>query len=340
MGKTEKSSETFGSTRQREPDSVSLPVSAVIPLYNKGRHVERSIASILAQTLPAREIIVVDDGSTDDGPERVREIARSEAKVSLIRQPNRGPGAARNTGLAAATGKYVSFLDADDTWLPAYLETAVSMLEDPSANVTIVWTGFLASTGVGMRARDVDGIGGVYEIRPGAELSMVNRIMRFICTCSAVMRTDVVRKWGGFFDAYKCLLGEDKYLFMKLLFNERFGIIDQPLVVYHTDASELWGNGNLGSSALTLEPFLEQPDRIIEACPLDTRHILRRHLLSWALNKSETYAKLGHKREAVALLDRFVNKDYPHTRRVAWVRLLTRLSPILPWLRKLRHLAG
>ena len=103
-------------SRPRPPPTVS----AVIPLYNKGPYIERALRSALAQTLPLREIIVVDDGSTDDGPDRALRLAQNSTNIKLVRQPNRGPGAARNAGLALAKGKYTAFLDADDEWLPVY----------------------------------------------------------------------------------------------------------------------------------------------------------------------------------------------------------------------------
>lgn len=312
---------------------ITSTVSVVIPLYNKGRYIERALASVLTQTHTPLEIIVVDDGSMDDGPDRV--ISMNDPKIILIRQENAGPGKARNIGLAKAKGKYVAFLDADDEWLPAFLETGISLLEDKKANISTVWTGYRNHVSTqDITAREED-LCGIYEITAETDVNLVNRIMGFIWTCTAIIQTEVAQKWGGFFDMYKCLLGEDKYLFIKLLFNERFGIIDEPLAIYHTEASDLWGTEN--SNMLTLEPFLEEPEDIINSCPLDTRHILREHLLFWALNKAEMYSKLGQKKQATALLDRFISKDYPYTKEVAKVQLFARISPILPLARKLWH---
>jgi len=101
-----------------------LDVSTVIPLYNKAAYVARALRSALDQTSPPREIIVVDDGSTDDGPGIVARIAADDPRVRLIRQPNAGPSAARNRGIDEASGDWVAFLDADDVLLPRHFERA------------------------------------------------------------------------------------------------------------------------------------------------------------------------------------------------------------------------
>jgi glycosyltransferase involved in cell wall biosynthesis len=97
---------------------VTRAISVVIPAYNHARYLAQAIASALGQTRPAAEVIVVDDGSTDDTP-RVLEPFRDA--VRTVRQPNRGVSAARNAGAALAQGDLFAFLDADDVWLPGKL---------------------------------------------------------------------------------------------------------------------------------------------------------------------------------------------------------------------------
>ena len=101
--------------------SDGATVAVIIPTFNQARFLTDAIMSILAQTRPADEIIVVDDGSTDDA---AAVVARFQ-KAQLIRQDNRGPSAARNTGLFRSSAKYVLFLDADDRLLPTALETGL-----------------------------------------------------------------------------------------------------------------------------------------------------------------------------------------------------------------------
>jgi glycosyltransferase involved in cell wall biosynthesis len=101
-------------------------ISVVIPLYNKQDYVEQALSSVLQSSYPPHEVIVVDDGSTDNGPQRVRAIA--DPRVRLISQPNRGVSAARNRGIDEARGEYIAFLDADDYWTPRYLGAIAELI--------------------------------------------------------------------------------------------------------------------------------------------------------------------------------------------------------------------
>ena len=101
-------------------------ISVVIPLFNKAPYVVEAVRSALACDYPPHEVIVVDDGSTDDGPQRVRALA--DPRVRLVSQPNRGVSAARNRGVDEAHGEYVAFLDADDYWTPGYLGAIAELI--------------------------------------------------------------------------------------------------------------------------------------------------------------------------------------------------------------------
>lgn len=101
-------------------------VSVIIPTYQHAHFVGQAIESVLAQTYKDYEIIVVDDGSTDNTSEVLAEFGD---QVTVIYQENRGLSAARNTGIRASKGEYVAFLDADDVWMPAKLEKQVPLFE-------------------------------------------------------------------------------------------------------------------------------------------------------------------------------------------------------------------
>ncbi len=109
-------------------------VSVVIPLYNRRATIEATIESVLKQSFRDFEIIVVDDGSLDRPEEVIERIP--DPRIRLIRRPNGGGGAARNTGIDEARGRFVAFLDSDDFWQPFHLEQSIGVLRDSRALCT------------------------------------------------------------------------------------------------------------------------------------------------------------------------------------------------------------
>ena len=117
-------------------DSTTSPrFTVVMPAHNTGPLVAHAIRSVLRQTCEDFELIVVDDGSTDETAANARAFT-ADPRIRLIEQANRGPSAARNAGIALAHGEYISMLDSDDMWLPRYLEVmAAALNSDPTAGL-------------------------------------------------------------------------------------------------------------------------------------------------------------------------------------------------------------
>lgn len=114
----------------------SPTVSIIIPVYNRPALLREAVASALAQTWRPIEILIVDDGSTDDTPAVIAELARSHDVIRALHRPNGGPGAARETGRLAARGEFLQYLDSDDLLLPSKLELQVTaLLREPAAAI-------------------------------------------------------------------------------------------------------------------------------------------------------------------------------------------------------------
>ncbi|HZT44088.1 MAG TPA: glycosyltransferase family A protein [Chthonomonadaceae bacterium] len=120
------------SGRAAQTSKALWRVSVIIPLYQGENYITSCLESVLQQTYPVYEVLVVDDGSQDRGPDIVR---RYGDPVRLITQPNGGPGAARNTGCAHATGDILAFLDQDDLWLPEKLERQLPYFSEPQVGL-------------------------------------------------------------------------------------------------------------------------------------------------------------------------------------------------------------
>jgi glycosyltransferase involved in cell wall biosynthesis len=111
-------------------------ISVITPAYNVAPYIAHTIESALSQTVSDLELIVIDDGSSDDTFEIASGYARRDPRVRLIQQPNRGISAARNRALRVASGSLIAILDGDDIWLPHYLERQVRILaEHPEIDV-------------------------------------------------------------------------------------------------------------------------------------------------------------------------------------------------------------
>ena len=146
-----------------QPSEIAIPrISVLIPVYNVAAYVEEAIASIQAQTVRDIEIIVVDDGSTDQTPQLIQTIAAQDPRVRILKMPEKGgqgSAAARNFGLTACRAPYIAIMDGDDISTPERLEKLLSFLETHPE---------IALVGSAIRTMDEHGqfFGNVYEAAP------------------------------------------------------------------------------------------------------------------------------------------------------------------------------
>lgn len=183
-------------------------VSVIIPCYNNARHIATSIDSVLSQDYPSLEIIVVNDGSTDNSIEVLNQYAD---RIKLLTQENQGPAAARNTGIKAARGDYIAFNDGDDIWLPGKINAQIQYLENtPQTGLCytswVVWDQtqplpeFLANLPKAANTTELvaDRSGWLYT-----RLLAISAV----CTITVMIRADIVRTVGLFNKDYA--IGED-----------------------------------------------------------------------------------------------------------------------------------
>lgn len=181
-------------------------ISIVIPLYNKEREISATLGSVLGQTMPPTEIIVVDDGSTDSGRAIVENMG--SPLIRLICQPNAGVSAARNRGAREASGELIAFLDADDLWHEGYLEEISRLAERyPGCGAySVAFDIIRGSKRYPNRSPEKEGI---------VEDFFRESMTRYVCSSSSTaIRKEAFAKTGGFPEGMK--LAEDQYMWIKL----------------------------------------------------------------------------------------------------------------------------
>ena len=208
-------------------------VSIIIPAYNREGTVARSIDSVLDQTYSPMEIIVVDDGSTDQTVDVVRSYGD---RVILICQPNGGPSSARNTGVAHANGEIISFLDSDDTWRPEKLERQVKLMMRGGSQVPccICNAALIAEDGTSRTSFEVSGVetglSEGYWLNPAPIIAT-----RFVLFNQVVsIRREAFSSVGGFNESMRLL--EDHDLAFRLSLLGPWAFVSESLVEKYNDS--------------------------------------------------------------------------------------------------------
>jgi glycosyltransferase involved in cell wall biosynthesis len=284
---------------------TEIKISVIVPLYNKSAYVRRALDSIAVQMFSNFEVIVVDDGSTDGGQDIV--ASYPDPRFRLIRQINSGPGAARNRGAAEARGEFLAFLDADDEWLPTYLEDSLGLMEDSGSRCASVTSGYIdypsgRSLEQMWRRRGITE--GRHRLLPETVPALAVHMLAYMSPWSTIVRADVFRKWGGFYERDRCVYAEDAFLWLKVLLNETVAFSLAPLALFHREASGL--SKNL-KGARPIEPFLIYPEEIEASCPQHLRELLTGILAIRALKTGCVLGYWGEWRQAGRLMARFTS---------------------------------
>lgn len=207
-------------------------ISVIIPAYNQARYLADAVESVLAQTFVDYEIIVVDDGSTDETPAVAAQFGE---KIRYIRQENRGLAGARNTGIRAARGEYIGLLDSDDAWMPAYIERVMAAAERSPRSAVI----YCAAACMDQDGRDLRQTVGYKEV---AEDNLYHALLRsnFIIPSTVCLRRDAVERVGYFDESLRSC--EDWDMWLRLLPDHQFTGLADVLVRYRIHGSSLSAN--------------------------------------------------------------------------------------------------
>lgn len=204
--------------------------SVIIPLYNKAEYVTKAIRSVLDQTFRDLELIIVDDGSTDNSLEIVRQF--DDARIRIINQENAGVSTARNNGVKAANNEYVSFLDADDWWSLNYLYEMHKLIQAyPDAGL---WSSRYYKV---KRGEEIEANIG---LEAGFLAGYINYIETYAKTMwmpvyppTVVLSKSIFSEFKGFKPQLK--IGEDFDLWIRIAMKYKIAYLNKPLVYYNQD---------------------------------------------------------------------------------------------------------
>lgn len=219
--------------------------SVIIPLFNKSPYVAKAIESVFAQTCTDYELIIMDDGSSDDSFEIASKAIEGRENCRIYRQQNAGVSMARNNAVALSHGDYICFLDADDWWEPTFLEKMAGLIIDyPDAG--IYGTGYTIVNEIKRKTR-IAAIG----VEPGFEKGYINycrvyanKMYMPLWTGAVCIPRSVYDEMGGFKSHLK--LGEDFDLWIRIARKYKVAFLNKPLSYYNQDSDPQWrGTGQL-----------------------------------------------------------------------------------------------
>ena len=211
-----------------------LLVTVIIPTHNRWPMLGEAVESVLAQTSPDYELIVVDDGSTDETTRRLHDYG---ARISVLPQRRRGVAAARNAGARAASGKYLAFLDSDDLWLPRKLQRQLDFMEDNPAVEICQTDEIWIRNGVRVNPR-------LKHRKPSGDIFRASLELCLVSPSAVMMRRELFERVGGFDESLPVC--EDYDLWLRISKDTEVPLVAEALVAKrggHADqlSRSTWG---------------------------------------------------------------------------------------------------
>lgn len=255
----------------RAASSSAGRVTVLMPVYNGAATIRRALDSVLGQTMPAQQVLVIDDGSTDDTVTRI--AGEYEGAVTLVRQSNAGVSSARNRGLRLATGEYIAMLDADDWWAPGKIASQVALL-DEQPDVVATYTGLI-------NVFEETGREEPAAAFPAEKLQSQIRLENPALAPSAMMVRRSALEAAGGFDA-SLRTSEDWDLWFRLLKHGRFAEIKEPLTYYQCSSHGI--SGDAATMFRSFEAIREM--RLLDGLSGIDRALWRRRITSFQAFKA------------------------------------------------------
>lgn len=315
---------------------MSPKVSVVIPTYNRAGKVGDAIDSALSQTFPDLEVIVVDDGSSDDTGTVLREAYGD--RIRYFAQTNQGASAARNKGLEEARGEWIAFLDSDDRWEKVKLESQFEALKRFGSRCGVCYTDvrFMnhpetrTMLEMGQDSYRHDDDMGINEEAQRIVLSPGGAGM-VVCPSSVIARADVVAQAGSFDTNLK--FGEDSEFIFRLALHTKFCYVNRPLVLFdrspdeerHLGTSAEWNKKEfvLRQTQLRFEKLLSLKEKV----PVEVKQLIHTGLGAAHSGLANCHLQAGAYSEARREASQAVRASFRFNLVLKW--MLTWISPRL-----------
>lgn len=253
-------------------------VSVVVPAYNAERWIGETLESILGQTLPPAEVIVIDDGSVDGTAGVVRGFG---TRVQYTRQENAGASAARNHGIALARGEYIAFLDADDLWLPEKLEKQLTLLERKPELKWVYSDSFIFADGC---PEATTRVGHHLKLRSGNIFEAL-LLGDFIASPTPLIHREVFARLGVFLiQPPRLVYAEDWEMWLRIAQYYPVGLVHEPLARYRMSKDSI--SQSFGSMRRH-EVVIELLERTIQRNPNVTATLANKALHNACLASAE-----------------------------------------------------
>jgi glycosyltransferase involved in cell wall biosynthesis len=299
-----------------------------MPLYNKEREVERAIRSVFAQTFNDYELIVVNDGSTDKGPEMVSKI--NDPRIRIIHQQNGGVSAARNRGIEEARSDLIAFLDADDEWLPNFLET-VNRLQSHFPTCWVFATNYLY--------RNVDGslMPTIIRGMPAAEwegilenyFKVASQSDPPVCSSAVVIRKRAIKSVGGFPTGVAA--GEDILTWAKLVSKYKIAYSTQASAIFYLRQS-LWGYPTRPPDSV--DTVGQELERILNNGAKGKITGLEDYIAHWHQMRASVFLRLGKRRDAISEVKKIAKYSKRNSRIYLFFAMALLPQKIFAWVQR------
>lgn len=312
---------------------MSLTISVVIPTYNRLHYLSATLDSVLVQTQPADEIIIVDDGSSDGTRAYCEQVAQIEPRLRYVYQDNAGPALARNRGIELAQGEFIKFVDSDDLLVPDCLARMAQCFAQGDADLGVVHARYCL-----MDAEGADIVGQTapfHPVRGQALCYLLTHLESSVLFPTCMIRREALLAVGMFRPERDFTNAEDVELLIRLASRYAFDYVDEVLVRYRVHSGSVQNARATAEGRLKALRYALELPQVADCLTPDKQNQLlagRYHVLGvqhWRDGRRAEAAQAFQQAAHLSPQGRHIRRLYARLARFAPVRVLDGISALL-----------